>query len=199
MPNKTLLAAFTKSIPKISTPVGPDQRIASLISKSLRTCQIPQFPATSLHPNIINLVLSNTHLPPQSCFNFFNSLQPNKLNLIEPYILLSCRLYKSKDFALAKDILKQLAINNHIQQPIQKIMSFVNGNCSNAFSKVVLGKLFDTLFRVYADNERFEESLEVFDYMKSNGFSKIDERSCMVFLLAAKRCDKFDLLSDFFS
>ncbi|XP_076899755.1 uncharacterized protein LOC143553708 [Bidens hawaiensis] len=189
-----LTTAFKK------TP-NSNHQIANLISKTLNSSQSfnqthTQFPLTSLNPQIITLVLTNPQNPLQSCFNFFNSIQPHNSNLIEPYISLSCRLYKAKHFASAKNILNQLAFNNNIQHPVQKITSFVN--TYNGFSKIVVRKLFDTLFRVYADTGRFNESLEVFQYMKSNGFSKIDDRSCMVFLLAAKRYGKFDLLSGFF-
>ncbi|OWM74644.1 hypothetical protein CDL15_Pgr005224 [Punica granatum] len=47
-------------------------------------------------------------------------------------------------------------------------------------------KLCDLLFQVYADNKMFDEAVGVYDFMESRGF-EIDERSCMVCLLALKR------------
>lgn len=53
------------------------------------------------------------------------------------------------------------------------------------------------MFRVYADNGMFEESVRIFDNILGKGLS-IDERSCIVFLVAAKKGGKIDLCLEFF-
>ncbi|CAM8999212.1 unnamed protein product [Rhodiola kirilowii] len=53
-------------------------------------------------------------------------------------------------------------------------------------------KVFDMLFRVYAESKMFDKRVEGFDYMVENG-TEIDERACMVLLLALKRADQVDM------
>lgn len=60
-----------------------------------------------------------------------------------------------------------------------------------------LEKFFDLMFKVYADNGMFEEGVRIFDYILGKGLS-IEERSCIVFLVAAKKSGKIDLCLGFF-
>ncbi|KAK0577148.1 hypothetical protein LWI29_028620 [Acer saccharum] len=62
---------------------------------------------------------------------------------------------------------------------------------------IFVQKLCGTLFSVYADNGMFEDAIGVFDYMEKSRF-KIHDKSCMVLLLALKRCDKMDMCFSFF-
>ena len=52
---------------------------------------------------------------------------------------------------------------------------------------------YDLLMRVYADNKQFHDALKVFDYMTERKFL-VEEKSCMVCLVALKNSKMEDLL-----
>ncbi|KAK9997153.1 hypothetical protein SO802_021839 [Lithocarpus litseifolius] len=61
----------------------------------------------------------------------------------------------------------------------------------------VIGKFFNSMLKVYLDCKLFDLVSQDFDYMKNNGI-EIDERTCIVHLLALKSCDLLQLVLDFF-
>ncbi|KAK2999272.1 hypothetical protein RJ639_023467 [Escallonia herrerae] len=170
--------------------------IKILINSQSSTLQIGPSLTSSLTPHITHLVLTNPQVPTQSCLQLFNLLQrnPSQKPTFQTVLALVTRLFKARKYAIAKNILNQSVISNNLRYPFCEIASLVSENCEGP--KVVV-KLFDMLFRVYADTRRFQDGLEVFEYMVDKGF-EIDERSCMVYLLALKRCSELESLSVFF-
>jgi len=128
---------------------------------------------------------------PSSCSNFFNFKQsPN----LETHLALVVDLLKSKEFAEAENILNAVVVTDGLRKPVSKIASLLSENHVN---RKVMGKMFNMLFSVYVNNMRFTEALQVFDYMKKGRF-RIDDRACMVYLLAMKRQRQYDSLFEFF-
>ncbi|CAM9000594.1 unnamed protein product [Rhodiola kirilowii] len=58
-------------------------------------------------------------------------------------------------------------------------------------------KVFDMLLRVNAESKMFDKRVEVVDYVEENGI-EIEERACMMLLLALKRAGQVDMSLKFF-
>nr|GLL30536.1 pentatricopeptide repeat-containing protein At2g32630 [Ipomoea trifida] len=195
--------AFFKTVKRVF-PKKSDAEIASSISKTLTKStwnglDINPSLISSINPQVARLVLSNPHVPHLSCLNFFKFLQNNKsLTVSKPdlqaHIILVLRLFRARKFNQGKDILNAVAADDSLRRPVSEIADLVRENNGNP--KMVV-KLMDMLLRVYVDNMRFKEAEEVFDYLKNNEF-EIDDRSCMVYLLAVKRSNQFHSMFEFF-
>ncbi|KAJ8759444.1 hypothetical protein K2173_006978 [Erythroxylum novogranatense] len=93
-----------------------------------------------------------------------------------------------------KNVLTFTITEDDLRCPIADLVSLVE---SRFDEPSIVGKLCHMLFRVYVDVSMFEYDLEVFNYMVSNGL-KIDERSCIISLLALKRCGKMEACLNLF-
>ncbi|KAL0347173.1 UNVERIFIED_CONTAM: Pentatricopeptide repeat-containing protein [Sesamum calycinum] len=181
-----------------------NEETANLISKALIGCtskslHISPALVSNLNSRITHLVLSNPRIPASSCLRFFNFLQSNQSIVpqkpdFEAHITLILRLFGVRRFAEAKKILNAAVVGENIRRPVSELASVVGGNSVEPKIKT---KFFDMLFRVYGDNRKFEEGLEVFEYMVKNEFV-IDERSCMVYLVAFRKSNQFESLYRFF-
>ncbi|KAJ0088949.1 hypothetical protein Patl1_32143 [Pistacia atlantica] len=198
-----LLQAFNKTHFTNPTSIA-HQAIASNIAKTLIKSGLKPFETTPLllsnfNSDIANLVLSNSNLPPQSCLRFFKFLRRNPSPVahkpdLQAHVILICRLYKAQKFAEMKNVLSYIATDVSLRCPVINLVSLIENETAEA---KFVEKLCDMLFRVYADNRLFDEAMSVFDYMENSGM-KIDERSCMVYLIALKRGDQMNMCFGFF-
>ncbi|VVA90040.1 unnamed protein product [Arabis nemorensis] len=154
----------------------------------------------TLNSNVTRLVLSEPNLPTQSCIGFFNFLQRFESRFkpaLTAVVTLSHRLYSDHKLKTMCSLLNSVAIDGFYERPIESL-GLAMVDCGYTEEKFeFLEKFFDLMFRVYADNRMFEESVKIFDYILSKGLS-IEERSCIVFLIAAKKSGKIDLCLEFF-
>uniref|UniRef100_A0A2P2NY29 Pentatricopeptide repeat-containing protein n=1 Tax=Rhizophora mucronata TaxID=61149 RepID=A0A2P2NY29_RHIMU len=204
MASAKLLKLFKKAVPANPCSTSNQQDIAGKITKTILKAGLsslknaPSF-LYNLNSDIIHLVLLSPKLPTQSCLGFINFLRQDHLLVsfkpdLRAYMILISRLFKGRKFAEMKNILSVIAMDDNLQCPIME-MVLLASSVDN--EPKFVEKLCDTLFRVYADCQRFDFGIHVFGYMVSNGM-KIDGRSCIVFLLALKRCDKMEECLDFF-
>lgn len=205
MSTQKIFKSLRKAFPS-DTSSKSNQEIAESISKSLissTSFNLPQITSplfTNLNPQITHLVLSNPWLSIQSCLYFFNFLQQNHAVTsqkpdLQAHLTLICRLFKARKFAEARNFLDSAIVDDNVRHPVPVITTMVEGLCDE---KKVIVKLFDMLFRVYSDNRILKEALDVFDYMKNKGL-EIDERSCIVYLLALRNSNQVHSLLSFFS
>ncbi|KAL0375059.1 UNVERIFIED_CONTAM: Pentatricopeptide repeat-containing protein [Sesamum radiatum] len=148
-----------------------NEETANLIAKALigstsKSLHISPSLVSNLNSRITHLVLSNPRIPASSCLRFFNFLQSNQSIVpqkpdFEAHITLILRLFGVRRFAEAKRILNA-AVGENLRRPVSELASVVGGNSVEPKIKT---KFFDMLFRVYGDNRKFEEGLEVFEYM----------------------------------
>ncbi|KAL1543916.1 pentatricopeptide repeat-containing protein-like isoform X1 [Salvia divinorum] len=204
MHNSMCKQGFYRTAKQVFSSTISNEHTANLIAESLirsttRSLQIAESLISKVNPCITHHVLSNPRIPSSSCLHFFEflrtnqSITPQKPDL-ESHIVIVLRLFGAKKFAEAKNILSAAVADENLRCPFSEVASLVSESCAEPTVKI---KFFDMLFRVYADNGKFDEGLEVFEYMVNNKF-EIDERSCMVYLVALKKCNRFGSLYDFF-
>jgi pentatricopeptide repeat protein len=154
----------------------------------------------NLNSNVTRLVLSEPTLPTQSCIDFFKLLREFESNLkpdLTAVVTLSHRLYSNRRFNEMRSLLNSVVNDGFYKRPVEELGSAMV-DCDISEEKFeFFEKFFDLVFRVYVDNGMFEEGLRVFDYMVKKGLS-IDERSCIVFLVAAKKRRRIDLCLEIF-
>ncbi|KAJ6348485.1 hypothetical protein OIU76_004869 [Salix suchowensis] len=201
MATRKLLQTFKKT-PITASPASlSNSETAQKISKTLIRAGLKPFETTdssllsNLDSHITNLVFSNPNVPLHSCLNFFNFLRKNQSFVsqkpdLQSHLSVVFRLFKARRFAEMKRVLTYVAMDSNLRCPVANLVSLVEESGFNKEPNFV-EKLCDMLFRVYADCNLFEEGFRVFDYMVSYEL-KIDDRSCIVFLLALKRCDKME-------
>ncbi|PPS11918.1 hypothetical protein GOBAR_AA08739 [Gossypium barbadense] len=194
MSTKNLVKIFEKSLPRC-----PKEIAEVLVKSGLKPFKTNPSLISGLNSNTTDLVLSNPNLPIHSCTLFFNflrtnlSLTPQKPNL-QTHLSFIRRLHKAGNFEEIKQVLKFILSDDNLRYPVEEILSLFDFEFDNSY---FLNKLSDFLFRVCVDNKRFEEANLVFDYMKKMGFN-IDERSCILYLVALKKSDKGDSFLLFF-
>ena len=144
----------------------------------------------------LHLILSDPSVKSSKCLNFFNFLIKNqsfisfKLDL-QAHLTLIFRLVKARYFSEAENLFGSVSIDENPRYPFPVIASTVENFCVETITKA---KLFNV--KVYSDNGKFDQVLEVFGYMKCNGI-EIDGRTCTVHLLALKNADQVELGLDF--
>ncbi|KAK6942798.1 LOW QUALITY PROTEIN: Pentatricopeptide repeat [Dillenia turbinata] len=183
---KTLRRVFS-----VNPTLAPNQRIAKNICTILKYSDLKSLKSknllSDLNSEVIHLVLSNPYLKIQSCLYFFKFLQRNLTFCsykpdLQAYVILKV---KSKKVCRSKNYVEFCCCYDNLGFPVSVIADLVD---EYDYEKMISPKLLDTLFRVSADDELFNEALEFFHYMKNNGV-ELEERSCMVFLRALKRAN----------
>ncbi|CAN1231209.1 Pentatricopeptide repeat-containing protein At2g32630 [Linum perenne] len=201
MASQRLLQAYKRVIP-VRPCSTSDEEMAKMVAQQLKKSGLRAVKAMpSLNPNLNSevtcLVLSNPDINPRSCLSFFNFLQSDqsisqKPN-VEATIILLLRLFKDRKFLDMRNVLTRIVLGD-VRFTVTNLMPLVSAKFDEP---IFAEKLCDLLFRVYADARMFTEGLEVFCYMINNGL-KVDERSCIVYLLASKRCDEMEMCSGLF-
>ncbi|CAI0475742.1 unnamed protein product [Linum tenue] len=204
MASQRLLQGYRRGIHISRTGVSSDEEMAKMIAEKLNKSGLRDVRAmmpslcSNLNHEVTSLVLSNPDVSPRSCLSFYDLLANDESFTaqkpdVEASIVILLRLFKDRKFVDMKNVLTRIA-SDDVRFPVA---SWVSMNSGKLNEDCFREKLYDMLFRVYADARMFEEGLEVFDYMISNGL-KIDERSCIVYLLASKRCDRMEMCSVLF-
>ncbi|CAH9144726.1 unnamed protein product [Cuscuta epithymum] len=187
-------------------PGKSDSEIANSIFKTLTRSRgldiSPSLLISGINSHVVHTVLSHPHIPHLACFNFFRFLLNNNSSStfnkpdLHAHVTLALRLFRARMFAEGKEILESVAVDDRLSsRPVSQVADFAREKTGN--NPKLVAKLMDMLLRVYVDHMKLKEAMEVFDYMNNNELL-IDERSCMVFLLAAKRSNQFHSLFAFF-
>ncbi|KAK8468114.1 hypothetical protein PHAVU_007G232500 [Phaseolus vulgaris] len=189
-----------KTISRFITPLSTQhlQLAHNIIQNLLNSTHFkPHSAIPCIAPQVTYYVLSNPSLPPRSCLSFFHFLttqNPQKPDL-KAHLILLYRLFSAKKFALMKTLLNSLVTEHPVPGFVDECESQFVSESENESNFVE--KLCDMLFRVCADNRMFREAIGVFDYAISKGLV-IEGRSCIVLLLALKRCNEVEFCVRFF-
>ncbi|KAI3942920.1 hypothetical protein MKW92_046066 [Papaver armeniacum] len=170
--NQKLLKTL-RSVLTSDTSIKTNHEIANKISEALKTLgcksllQPNNFPLLSnLNTDIIHLLVSNPLLKPTTCLDFFNFLNDENKRFLTPptyehdlqtYITLSLRLFKDRKFRMAKCFLNHVAIHENLNCPVSVTASLVENLCKDSDT---LSEFFDMLFRVYLEQNMFEEAFQ---------------------------------------
>ena len=152
-------------------------------------------PLRNLNPQITNMVLSDPLIPVNSCLYFFDFLRNSQSPFaqipdLHAHITLIFRLLEVKKFVAAKNVVKYMTVDRNLKCPPLVMASVLE---QFGYKPTTVAKFYDLLMRVYADNKQFHDALKVFDYMTERKFL-VEEKSCMVCLVALKNSKMEDLL-----
>ncbi|CAN8247193.1 unnamed protein product [Cochlearia groenlandica] len=166
---------------------------SSSISQSLDS---PEKSLSDLNLSTLRRVLSDPDVKSWKCVSLFNFVHENpSLFSFRPdlntRLSLALRVLSERKFSAAENLLKP----EILRYPFLSVASIVADQ--SCFATKVVARLFNSMIMVYSDNVRFNEVVEVFEYMKNNGV-KIDEKVCTLHLLNLKKRDEIGLAYSFF-
>ncbi|KAL1209525.1 Pentatricopeptide repeat-containing protein [Cardamine amara subsp. amara] len=172
-----------------------------LCSSSInQTHDSPKTQLSDLNLSTFRRILSDPDIKSCKCISLFTFiLESPSLFSFKPdlraHLSLTYRVLSERKFSVAQELLKPVAIDDIIRYPFGTIVSSFVDECG-CEAKVV-ARFFNSMIMVYSDNGKFDEVVEVFEYMKNNEI-KIDEKTCTLHLLNLKRCDQMELANEFF-
>ncbi|EOA29351.1 hypothetical protein CARUB_v10025637mg [Capsella rubella] len=169
-------------------------------SSTIQTLDSPEKPLSDLNLSTIRRILSDPNVKSWKCVSLFNFILENpSLFSFQPdlrtHLSLTSRVLSERRFSDAQKLMKPVAIDDILRYPFNAIVSGFVDEC--VCEERVVARFFNSMLMVYSENGKFDEVVEVFEYMKNNEV-KIDEKTCTLHLLNLKRCDLMDLARDFF-
>ncbi|CAH8263961.1 unnamed protein product [Arabidopsis lyrata] len=165
-----------------------------------QTLDSSENPLSDLNLSTFRRILSDPDIKSWKCISLFNFILENpSLFSFQPdlrtHLSLTSRVLSERRFSDAKELLKLVAIDDILRYPFKVIVSSFVDECG--CETRVVARFFNSMLMVYSDNGKFDEVVEVFEYMKNNEV-KIDEKACTLHLLNLKKCDQMELARDFF-
>ncbi|XP_010510703.1 PREDICTED: pentatricopeptide repeat-containing protein At2g28050 [Camelina sativa] len=166
-----------------------------------QTLDSPEKPLSDLNLSTFRRILSDPDVKSWKCVSLFNfilespslfSFQPD----LRAHLSLAFRVLSERRFSDAQKLMKPVAIDDILRYPFITIVSAFVDECGCCETRVV-ARFFNSMVMVYSDNDKFDEVVEVFKYMK-NSEVKIDEKTCTLHLLNLKKSDQMELAVDFF-
>ncbi|ESQ51270.1 hypothetical protein EUTSA_v10016624mg [Eutrema salsugineum] len=158
----------------------------------------PKQPLSDLNLSTLRRILSDPDVKSWKCVSLFRFVLENPSLFsfkpdLQTHLSLTLRVLSERKFSDAQKLLKKPEI---LRYPFRDIASSVVDEC--VFETKVVARLFNSMIMVYSDKERFDEVVEVFEFMKNNEV-KIDEKALTLHLLNLKKRDQMELASDFFT
>ncbi|VVB01771.1 unnamed protein product [Arabis nemorensis] len=172
---------------------------SSSINQSLEF-DSPKKPLFDLNLSTFRRILSDPFIKSWKCVSLFHFVLENpSLFSFQPdlntHLSLTFRLLSERKFSDALKLLKPVAVDDILRYPFLAIASTVVGQCG--FETKLASRFFNSMLMVYSDNGKFDQVVEVFEYMKNNEV-KIDDKTCTLHLLNLKKSHQVELACDFF-
>ncbi|CAH2060362.1 unnamed protein product [Thlaspi arvense] len=162
-----------------------------------QTLDSPKQPISDLNPSTLRRIISDPDVKSWKCLSLFRFILENPSLFsfypdLRTHLSLTLRVLSERKFSDAQKLLKP----EILRYPFRDIAS--SGAIDECgFKKKVVARFFNSMLTVYSENGKFDEAVEVFEYMKNNEVT-IDEKALTSHLLNLKKRDEIGLAYDFF-
>ncbi|XP_030503304.2 pentatricopeptide repeat-containing protein At2g28050 [Cannabis sativa] len=195
--------SIRKVIPNLKTvkmlhPPKPFLEILNVVCSNTPISSSSFSSISNLDLKTLHLILSDPYVNDSNCLKLFNFVIKNQSLIsfkpdLQAHLTLFRRLVEARNFSQAENLFRSVLIDENSRYPFPAITSTLEILCETSLIKA---KSFNVMLKVYSDSGKFDQVLEVFDYMKNNGI-EIDGRTCTVHLLTLKKADQVELSLDF--
>ncbi|KAF4351433.1 hypothetical protein G4B88_024814 [Cannabis sativa] len=195
--------SIRKVIPNLKTvkmlhPPKPFLEILNVVCSNTPMSSSSFSSISNLDLKTLHLILSDPYVNDSNCLKLFNFVIKNQSLIsfkpdLQAHLTLFRRLVEARNFSQAENLFRSVLIDENSRYPFPAITSTLEILCETSLIKA---KSFNVMLKVYSDSGKFDQVLEVFDYMKNNGI-EIDGRTCTVHLLTLKKADQVELSLDF--